>query len=316
MKVSRASIGLVLIFTSYIVLLWWGDSKYRVFDDLAPFFQLVPLVAAVSLATYAIRFTRWHNLLRWAGYTTPWRRGFLAYLSGFAFTATPGKVGELARIRYLQPLGVQAKDVISVFILERTLDIVVLLLLSLMAAIHGSMLGLAFVFVACFVGIVVGLGIYGWALEPVSLWLTRLKMLRLASGLDHLRHAFTGLRRWSHMQWIISFALGLCAWLLTAFSFVIVLHGLGIAVPISSSLGMYPLAMLIGAASMLPGGLGTTEAAIVAQLQLQLQDVPMDLALAAAVVIRLGTLWFAVLVGGFSFLILEYRSSSKSIFDS
>jgi uncharacterized protein (TIRG00374 family) len=314
MKVSRASIGLVLIFTCYIVLLWWGDRAYRVFDDLAPFFQLAPLVAVVSLVTYAIRFTRWHNLLRWAGYTTPWLHGFLAYLSGFAFTATPGKVGELARIRYLQPLGVQAKDVISVFILERTLDIVVVLLLSLMVAIHGSMFGLAFAFVVCFVGIVGGLAIYGRALEPVSLWLTRLKMLRLARGLDNLRHAFIGLRRWSHIQWLISFALGLCAWLLTALSFVIVLHGLGIGVAISSALGMYPLAMLVGAASMLPGGLGTTEAAIVAQLQLH--DVPMDLALAVAVVIRLGTLWFAVLVGGLAVLILESFSRLRSMQDS
>lgn len=159
-----------------------------------------------------------------------------------------------------------------------------------------------------------GLAIYGRALDPVSLWLTRFNMHGLARGLDYLRHAFTGLGRWSYSQWIISFVLGLCAWLLTALSFVIVLHGLGIAVPISRALGIYPLAMLVGAASMLPGGLGTTEAAIVAQLQLQ--DVPMDLALAVAVVIRLGTLWFAVLVGGFSVLMLEYRSNSRSTLDS
>ncbi len=49
MKVSRASIWLVLIFTAYIALLWWGDRTYRVFDDLTPFIQLVPFVAAVSL---------------------------------------------------------------------------------------------------------------------------------------------------------------------------------------------------------------------------------------------------------------------------
>ena len=40
MKVSRASIWLVLIFTAYIALLWWGDRTYRVFDDLTPFIQL------------------------------------------------------------------------------------------------------------------------------------------------------------------------------------------------------------------------------------------------------------------------------------
>lgn len=306
MKVTKASFGLLLIFALYMGFLWWGDRKYQVFDDLSPFFQLVPVVAVVSLVSYAIRFARWHNLLRWAGYPTPWNRGFLAYLTGFAFTATPGKVGELARIRYLQPLGVQPKDVISAFILERTLDLLAVLILSLMAVVHGRMFGLALAFVTCFGVGVAGLAFYGRPLELVSLGLARLNMRGLVGSFEHLSLAFTGLRRWSLRQWIISLALGLFAWSLTALSFVIVLHGLGIAVPMLNALGMYPLAMLVGAASMLPGGLGTTEAAILAQLQLL--NIQMTSALAAVVVVRLGTLWFAVMIGFLAMLVLEWRS--------
>ncbi len=312
MKVSRASIGLVLIFTLYIVLLWWGDSKYRFFDDLTPFFQLVPLVAAVSLVTYAIRFIRWYNLLRWTGHTTPWRCSFLAYLSGFAFTATPGKVGELTRIRYLQPMGVQSKDVISVFILERILDILAVLILSLTAVTYGHLLSLVLAFVAFFMALVACLAFYDRPLELLCLGLFRLNLLGLAKALEHVRQAFTGLGRWSLRQWALSFVLGLLAWTLTALSFIMVLNGLEIVEPIIGSLGMYPLAMLVGAASMMPGGLGSTEAAIV--VQLQWQDVQIALALAAAVVIRLGTIWFAVSLGGLSILILECNKFKKTIF--
>lgn len=309
MKFSRARIGLVLIFIFYILLLWWGDRKYRVFDNLTPFFQLIPLVAEVSLVTYVIRFIRWHNLLRWAGYSTSWHQGFLAYLSGFAFTAVPGKVGELARIRYLQPLGVQAKDVISVFILERTLDIVVVLLLSLMVVTHGRMFSLALIFTSCFVGAVICMALYGKPLQFLSLGLTRLKIRKLALVLDRLRQAFAGLNQWSLGQWVISFTWGLGAWILTALSFVIVLHGLEIAVPTMRGIGMYSLALLVGAASMLPGGLGSTEAAIVAQLQWH--DVQMANALAAAVLVRIGTLWFSVLIGILSILMLEFISFER-----
>lgn len=299
----------LLILTLYVALLWWGDRKYQVFDDLVPFLRLLPMVAVMSMLSYAIRFTRWHALLRWVGYVTPWRRGFLAYLSGFAFTATPGKVGELSRIRYLQPLGVQPKDVMSAFILERTLDILAVLFLSLTVVMHGHFLGVALAFVACIVVLVTGLAFYGRPLELASLGLDRLNMPGLAKALESLRHAFTGLRRWSLRQWAISFVLGLLAWTLTALSFVIVLNGLDIAVLTTRALGIYPLAILAGAASMLPGGLGSTEAAIVAQLRWL--DVQMALALAAAVVIRLGTLWFAVLVGALSILALEWRSDKN-----
>lgn len=62
-----------------------------------------------------------------------------------------------------------------------------------------------------------------------------------------------------------------------------------------------------GAASLLPGGgLGTTESAIVAQLQLK--DVSMYIALVVAVVIRLENLWFSILVVLVSILLLEDNS--------
>lgn len=60
---------------------------------------------------------------------------------------------------------------------------------------------------------------------------------------------------------------------------------------------------LAGAASMLPGGVGSTEAALVALLSLF--EVPMGIAILAAVGIRLATMWFAVLCGLCALGILE-----------
>jgi uncharacterized protein (TIRG00374 family) len=310
MKVFRASLWLLLVFLLYIFLLWWGDRQYRFFDDITPFLKLIPLVGIISLVTYMIRFARWRALLNWVGCPTPLHQGFLAYLSGFAFTATPGKIGELIRIRYLNPMGVQPKDVISVFILERTQDILVLLLLSLVMVMHGRLLGMALALVMFFFVLVGCLAFCSRPLELIFLGLTRLKMLSFAKAIEHLRYAIKGLGRWSLRQWTISFGLGLLAWSLTAMSFVVVLYKMQIVVPILSAIGIYPLAMLVGAASMLPGGLGSTEGAIVAQLQWQ--DVDMVLALVAAIVVRLGTLWLAVLVGGLSILTLEWRLYKNS----
>jgi len=54
--------------------------------------------------------------------------------------------------------------------------------------------------------------------------------------------------------------------------------------------------MLAGAVSFMPGGLGGAEAAMTALLVTSNVDMPQ--AVAATVIIRLATLWFAVLLGG------------------
>jgi len=66
---------------------------------------------------------------------------------------------------------------------------------------------------------------------------------------------------------------------------------------------IYPLSMLAGAASMLPGGVGSTEVTIVGLLSMH--DVPIGLATLAAVGIRLSSLWFAVVCGFMSLLGME-----------
>jgi uncharacterized membrane protein YbhN (UPF0104 family) len=55
---------------------------------------------------------------------------------------------------------------------------------------------------------------------------------------------------------------------------------------------------------MSPGGLGTTEAAII--VVLNEFGVPFDRATIAAIGIRLGTLWFAIVLGFLAILVLEF----------
>ena len=75
--------------------------------------------------------------------------------------------------------------------------------------------------------------------------------------------------------------------------------------PLNLSFSLYPLAMLAGAASMIPGGIGTTEATII--LLLSLAGVSIEQAALAALGIRVATLWFAMVCGLVSVFILEVR---------
>ncbi len=63
---------------------------------------------------------------------------------------------------------------------------------------------------------------------------------------------------------------------------------------------------LVGALSMLPGGLGATETSIIGLLNLK--GVDFSLAYSLTLLIRLMTLWFATLLGVISLFLIERKN--------
>ena len=90
-------------------------------------------------------------------------------------------------------------------------------------------------------------------------------------------------------------ALGLIAWGAEGIAFFYIMHVLGSDISLQTALFIYSFSMLVGALSFLPGGLGGTEASMVALLMLN--GIGQPEAVAATVLIRLATLWFAVALG-------------------
>jgi uncharacterized protein (TIRG00374 family) len=310
MKPAKAAWGYGLIVVIYLTMLFWADSQKGFFEFLPTALSQLPVLMFLALVSFGLRYARWFYLLRLAGNHVPVWRGWLAYLAGFAFTATPGKVGELVRIRYFGRLQVDASRVMSAFVFERALDLVVVLCLASLWVVDRKMLGLAAAFVFVLLLAV------GWVmLRPDGLGASAAVFaargwLRTARLLDFVAEALKGCRLWLK-PWplLVSVLLGLGAWSVTAYAFVHLLGALRLDVPWLAGFSAYPLAMLTGAASMLPGGVGSTEAAIV--VQLQWQGVPVATALLAAVVVRLGTLWFSVVCGLMAVLVLELKGPQK-----
>ena len=61
-----------------------------------PPIYLIPL-ALLSLANYILRYVKWHWYLKLLGHRIKRFPNFLVFLSGFALTVTPGKVGEFIK---------------------------------------------------------------------------------------------------------------------------------------------------------------------------------------------------------------------------
>jgi len=103
-------------------------------------------------------------------------------------------------------------------------------------------------------------------------------------------------------------ALGLIAWGSEGVAFYYIMHLLGSDLSLQTALFIYAFSMLVGALSFLPGGLGGTEASMVTLLILN--HVAQPQAVAATVLIRMATLWFAVALGVFALNMSERKIRS------
>jgi uncharacterized membrane protein YbhN (UPF0104 family) len=306
MKLGRLAWGYGLIIAIYMAVLLMMDIQKGFFEYVPTAMAQLPVLLLFALASFVLRYARWFWLLRWAGSEVPVWQGWLAYLSGFAFTATPGKVGELVRIRYFGRLHVDGSRVMSAFVFERALDLVVVFCLATLWVVDSQMLVVATMFVLFFLALVGSVMYKPKALEAVGMAFVDYGFGRVGRLLRFVAQAMAGCVVWLRpVPLLSSLLMGLAAWCSTALAFVFLLNALQLHVPLLAAFAAYPLAMLAGAASMLPGGVGSTEAAIV--VQLQWHGVPVATALLAAVVIRLGTMWFSVILGILSLLFQEFK---------
>ncbi|MBH1556431.1 flippase-like domain-containing protein [Stenotrophomonas maltophilia] len=307
---GRAARWVIVIAAIYVVALCYVDRDRNVLSRLADMAAPLGVCTLLVLLSYLLRYLRWRSILRAQGFLLPqWRQGLLAYLAGFAFTASPGKAGELLRIRYFGWLDVPARSTLSSFIFERAIDLLIITLLAVGAAALVPIFG-----VLAMIILLVLLGLVAFACWPPLARASR-RAIDLVPG--------SPLRRLGHFLIDGAGALGLLmrpgllttscgwgagAWGLTAMAFAWLCHASGIDLPWPLALGIYPLAMLVGALSFVPGGVGTTEASIV--VMLNAGGVDTNAALAIAIGIRLVSLWLAVLVGVLAMAILESSGSS------
>jgi uncharacterized protein (TIRG00374 family) len=281
-------------------VLWVGRHEVNAALSLVSVDTLIALLA-LSTMNYALRFLRWHSYLRTLGSSIRIRDNLRIYIAGFALTTTPGKAGEMARSLWLRPYGVPATRSLAAFLAERLQDFLAILLLSsLGASLYGGAkwlllmsLGLvALAFVILYVP-----AITRWALELISSRRGRIAMLirRLAEILILTRACLTPGR------FVLGLLIGLGAWSAEAFGFYLMMQALGNPLQLSAAISIYSFSMLAGAVSVMPGGLGGSEATMI--VLLRIMSIPLPIAVSGTLLIRLATLWFAVLLGIMALLI-------------
>ena len=254
------------------------------------------LLLSCSFASYLLRFIRWQYYLRRAGWKLPPLLHLAYYFAGFALTTTPGKAGETIRSVLLRPHGIPYPTSLACFFSERLLDVIVVALLATLAtfAIHQQHTFIIVLFVVTLI-------VIPFVHSPLLLKLLHALHQRFASArikdlltkliqLLHDARNFLALR-----PLYLGLLLGMLAWSLQGFAFYYIMQAIGFELALPLAMGIYAISLLAGALSMIPGGIGATEAAMA--LLLTAAGANPQLAVIAPVISRLSTLWFAVALG-------------------
>lgn len=296
--------ALLAVSTLYIGILLWADRQQGLAQGVGIALSHAPYLLLATVVSYLFRFYRWWWLLNRVGYSFPIGRGVLSYLAGFAYTATPGKVGELIRIRYFSRLNVPGECAFGAFVMERSCDLVAVLLLSLFIVSNSEFLFVAAGFVLVIVGSVLACAWNPKVLEVLGRTFERWRIPLLPKLCSFLYIGIGYCYRWLNAKdLMMGLSTGLAAWAVVGLGFVYLQSHLTSGIPFHESLSLYPLSMLVGAASMIPGGVGSTESAMV--ILMGQYGITVGAALIVAVVIRISTLWFGILVGFCSLAFLE-----------
>jgi uncharacterized membrane protein YbhN (UPF0104 family) len=250
-------------------------------DELASFrWELFPLALGLTALNYLLRFWRWQRYLARLDIDVPMGRSLAIFTAGLLGTITPAKLGEVLKCGLLKrSFGVPVRRSVPIVLAERVTDATGVVVLAVAA----------------------GAGTNRWPLLAVALAGVAVIVLVVRSPLlerfARLGEAPGAARALLKTPLLIGMtALSAASWFCECLAAYMCVRGLRLDLSLGDTVVVFSLGSLAGALSFLPGGLGVAEGSMTGLIRV-LGDVSKAGAVAATVLIRLATLWFAVALG-------------------
>lgn len=210
-------------------------------------------------------------------------------------SVTPGKLGELLKAYLVKEINNEPiSKTAPIIFAERITDFLSLLLVSIIGAITFGYGGeVSLIVAAFFVLLIVIISNKNIAMLIISVFE---KIPFLKKHLHHIQTAYeSSYKLLSFKPLIFMTLLSLVSWGFECIGYYLILINFGIDFGILWASFSYCFATIVGAISMLPGGLGVTEGSLT--YFLVLKNIPKDISVTTTFIVRVVTLWFAVLVG-------------------
>ena len=261
----------------------------------------VLLGIGMTTVSFLFRFLKWNICLRSFAYRVPLGINFRVYISGLALTASPGKLGETVRAMLLLPFGVKPSHSISASFADRSSDVLGVCLLGFVSELLIG--GNPYVLATIFSVLIIASFLLAWAIKRQYAHSIGRCLLNKLPRLPIKRFApllVSWMELWKPLRLTMLCLLTIISYGIQALVFFLFCHISGLQVGLFTTVSIYVNATLLGAASMIPSGLGAMEASIVYQLVgLGVDQVA---AISVTVTVRLVTLWYAISFGIFALI--------------
>ncbi len=297
--------GLLASVVLATVVFAFGESK-AMLETLARISPGVVLgCLGLSLVNYGARALRWHLYTRGLGLGVSLPCDTLYYFAGFSMSVTPGKIGEALRLWFLRRgHGHGYERTLALIAADRIADATAMVLIALIgiALLQASVAAIAPMAVITLIAVFLAVRprylaiMVGWGYAIVRRWPRLFGRLRIAVK----QLAKLG----SPWRLMAALLLSLVGWFAEAIQVWWVVHELGGAIDVWGAVVAFAVSMVVGSATMLPGGLGVAEVGMVALLTQH--GVSFEIAVTTTALVRVTTLWFSVVLG-MGFLPLAMR---------
>lgn len=275
----------------------------------------LPVVLFFSFTNYIFRFVKWQYYLKELDIKLSVKRSFIIFLASFIMSVTPGKMGEVLKSYLLkEENGTEISKSLPIVLAERITDFISMVLLAIVGAFvfnYGQ--EIIIIIGLIFIGIVT---ILSYRVVSIKIINSISKIGFLKKYANNFLTAYESTYKLIRLKpLLIATVISIFAWFCECIGFYIVLKGFvdatTIDINIFISTFVYAFSTLVGAVAMMPGGLGATEASLTGLLILL--NIPKDISAASTIIIRVATLWFAVIIGIIFLLTYERTLQVKSV---
>jgi len=258
--------------------------------------EIIPVILLLVTSGWFVIFFKWHLLLRNAKIFIPVKDSFLIFMSGFALTIIPGKVGELVKSQLLKTkFGIARSKTVPIVILEQFYTAIGIVTLAYFGIWYFELgvyvLGL-FTVILVFVFVLLS------SRKAFNKTASLLKKRRFTSKfVEPLSSSYDAIKNGTRGP-ITLYASGLSIlfWLIEAISIYFILLAFGVeAIGFLTIISTYTTSIMLGILSFLPIGLGVVEGTLTSFFTMHGIDV--SLALTIVIIIRLFTRWYGVSFG-------------------
>lgn len=265
----------------------------------------IPLIVGLTLLNYLLRFSKWDYYLRNIGIKIKSVDSLAVFLSGLTMSLTPAKLGEVLKPYLLKRLSdTEVSRSIPVVFAERVTDVLGLVILAGISSpafkYRKEVLILVLVIVLTLITIIQSRRLCAKLLQMFK----RVPLINQLSG--NLTIAYESAYTLFRLKiLVVAIVISVISWGFECLAVYFLLAGFGTDASMLLSTFVFSFSSLVGAVSMIPGGLGVVEGSFAGLLILS--GIPKGIAAGATVIIRFCTLWFGVLIGLITMFLIRYK---------